>query len=43
MVHVWDLEGRRDFPIWGPGYVRVGELKRAVLFFVSGLSGAKNG
>lgn len=43
MVHVWDLESRRDFPVRSPGYVRIGELKRAILFFISGLSGAKNG
>ena len=43
MVRVWDLESRRYFSIRGPGYVRIGELKRPVLFFESGLSGAKNG
>lgn len=43
MVRVWDLESRRHFSIGGPGYVRICELKRAILFFVGGLSGAKNG
>ena len=31
------------FPVWSECYMRIGELKCPILFFISGLSGAKNG
>ena len=43
MVRVWDLESMARFPVWSECYMRIGELKCPILFFISGLSGAKNG
>ena len=43
MIRIWDLESVRHFSIRSEGYVRIGELERAILFFISSLSGAKNG